>query len=601
MKYKELNINEKLFGKNYLVYDWLESDKEIHIYIKSKSHTAICPKCRKASSFFHATYTRKIQMIPIHLKTTYIHVIAYKYKCLNDSCETKVIMEKLDFASTSQVRTTELTSLILAISIFLSNEGASKILSLIGVKVSNDTIKRIYDKIIIEDKPNVEAVGIDDVAIKKGNTYATAIYDLNDHHLIALLDGRDSKTLKSWLKSHKKIKLVARDRASAYANAINEILPECIQVADRFHLLQNLIHRIRDIFKVILPKEIFIKDGQILTDTPKQVNILKIDPLSEELVTYSYNNDPPMNENGIVIEYDNKKRDFDTAQYKRQAKARKIKQQLIHSVQSRWKKIKPQSIKLIVDEFNISNLTAQKYIKMSEKDIRLLDQPVKYKKRKTVMDGYLNIIYKMLADKIDPTIILAYILNLGYAGNLKTLVKYITLLAKNNFNYKLGMNWPYKKVFPAEITVIKRNKILSHILQKNFKETAKTEVAKHINLIKKHYDIIYILQNAYQSFYTILMGKDPSQLEVFISAYESSPIQGFIDGIKKDIAPVKNAISYNASSGFVEGNNNKFKLIKRILYGRANLVNLFKKCYLAFQVKRKDFILDNLIRMNDLY
>ncbi|WP_243182837.1 transposase, partial [Clostridium gasigenes] len=119
-------------------------------------------------------------------------------------------METLNFASASQVRTTELTSLILAVSIFLSNEGASKVLSLIGVKVSNDTIKRIYDKIIIDDEPNVEAVGIDDVAIRKGQTYATAIYDLNDHHLIALLDGRDAETLKKWLKNHKKIKLIAR-------------------------------------------------------------------------------------------------------------------------------------------------------------------------------------------------------------------------------------------------------------------------------------------------------------------------------------------------------------------------------------------------------
>lgn len=255
MKYKELNINEKLFGKNYLIYDWLESDEEIHIYLKAKSHIVTCPKCKKMSSSFHATYIRKIQMVPIHLKTTYLHVTAYKYKCLNSACETKVIMENLDFAAASQVRTTELNSLILAVSIFLSNEGASKILSLIGVKISNDTIKRIYDKIIIEDEPDVEAVGIEDVAIKKGNTYATAIYDLNDHHLIALLDGRDAQTLKNWLKSHKKIKLVARDRASAYAKAINEILPECTQVADRFHLLQNLIQRIRDIFKVALLKK----------------------------------------------------------------------------------------------------------------------------------------------------------------------------------------------------------------------------------------------------------------------------------------------------------------------------------------------------------
>ncbi|MEE1031858.1 MAG: transposase, partial [Ruminococcus sp.] len=43
------------------------------------------------------------------------------------------------------------------------------------------------------------------------------------------------------------------------------------------------------------------------------------------------------------------------------------------------------------------------------------------------------------------------------------------------------------------------------------------------------------------------------------------------------MAPVKNAISHPESSGFVEGNNNKFKLIKRIVYGRSGLVNLSKK------------------------
>lgn len=601
MKYKELNINEKLFGKDYLIYDWIESDEEIHIYIKSKSHTAVCKECKKASSFFHATYIRKIQTLPIHLKTTYLHVNAYKYKCLNDECETKVIMETLNFTSASQVRTTELTSLILAVSIFLSNEGASKVLSLIGVKVSNDTIKRIYDKIIIDDEPNVEAVGIDDVAIKKGHTYATAIYDLNDHHLIALLDGRDAETLKKWLKNHKKIKLIARDRASAYAKAINEILPECTQVADRFHLLQNLMQRIRDIFKVALPKEIFIKDGQVLDDTPKQVNILKIDPLSKELDVYSYNNDPPVNEDGLIIIYNNKKRDIDSSQYKRQSEGRKIKQQLIRSIQSRWMEIEPQSIKLIADEFSISALTAGNYIKMSEEDIKLLDQPINYKKRKTVVDEYLNIIYKMLRDRIDPAIILAYTIKIGYSGNLNTMQKYIQLFARNNFNHKLQINWAYKKEFPKDITLIKRHEVLSYILRKDSEKTKIEGLEKHIEVIKKRYEIVNVVENAYYSFYITLMGNDPNQLETFINDYESSPIKGFIDGIKKDIAPVKNAISHSESSGFVEGNNNKFKLIKRILYGRANLVNLFKKCYVTFQTKLKGFSLKKLLKTNALY
>lgn len=70
-------------------------------------------------------------------------------------------------------------------------------------------------------------------------------------------------------------------------------------------------------------------------------------------------------------------------------------------------------------------------------------------------------------------------------------------------------------------------------------------------------------------------------------------IQGFIKSIKKDITPIKAAISFNESSGFVEGNN-KFKLIKRILYGRCNSVNLFKKSFSIFFMKTSNNIFNLL-------
>ncbi|MFR8540855.1 MAG: transposase [Enterocloster sp.] len=66
-------------------------------------------------------------------------------------------------------------------------------------------------------------------------------------------------------------------------------------------------------------------------------------------------------------------------------------------------------------------------------------------------------------------------------------------------------------------------------------------------------------------------------------------MESFCNGIKKDITPVKNAISLSVSSGFVEGNNNKFKVLKHIVYGRSGLVNLEKKCKLAFFLKIRSF------------
>ncbi len=91
------------------------------------------------------------------------------------------------------------------------------------------------------------------------------------------------------------------------------------------------------------------------------------------------------------------------------------------------------------------------------------------------------------------------------------------------------------------------------------------------------------------------MGDSPTALDEFLKKYEASELHTFCEHIKKDIAPVKNAISYTVSSGFVEGCNNKFKLIKRSLYGRANFFNLYKKCMLAFANNDPSFNLRALL------
>lgn len=295
--------------ENHYVYDHVEKEDGLHIYIKSKEHGCSCPVCGQMSTSLHSTYKRKIQDTPIHCKQTYLHANVYKYDCINPECPCKVFMETLPFAKASQVRTDALNTLILATSMFLSNEGASKVLALLGVRISNDTIQRLYDRIEFIDNPDVEEIGVDDVARRKGQTYATAIYDLKDHHLIALLDGRDGASLKEWLRSHNKVRLVARDRASAYASAISEILPDCIQVADRFHLLQNLLGYMKDIFKEEMPARLYIQDGKISEKEPEKVLKEKM-PDTASLDSLHYDNTPPKDSDGNERIYDNKKHDL---------------------------------------------------------------------------------------------------------------------------------------------------------------------------------------------------------------------------------------------------------------------------------------------------
>lgn len=322
MKYKETTDYSFLLDENYYVYDHKEDMETLHIFIKSKRIGCRCPKCGTESRKLHATYERILQDTPIRCKQTFLHANVYKYDCLNPECDCIVFMEELPFAKASQVRTDALNTLVLGVSMYLSNEGASKVLGLLGIRISNDTIQRLYDRIGFVDNPDVEEVGIDDVAIRKGQTYATAIYDLKDHHLIALLEGREGEALRNWLEHHKKIRLVARDRASAYAAAISAVLPDCVQVADRFHLLQNLLEHLKDIFKEELPAKIFIRDGKVLDQEPQKIPQEK-KPDDAFLATLHYDNTPPRNPDGTEMAYDNKKHDFSSEQYRTQAKSRK--------------------------------------------------------------------------------------------------------------------------------------------------------------------------------------------------------------------------------------------------------------------------------------
>lgn len=113
--------------------------------------------------------------------------------------------------------------------------------------------------------------------------------------------------------------------------------------------------------------------------------------------------------------------------------------------------------------------------------------------------------------------------------------------------------------------------------------------------MRNKYALIKELENIYNSFHSVIMGDDLVKLDKFINEYRDSKVSRFIVGIEKDIALIKNAISLPYSSGFVEGNNNKFKLLKRILYGRSKLVNLFRKCYIPFLMNNRDFKLADLI------
>ncbi|OOM73684.1 hypothetical protein CLPUN_44380 [Clostridium puniceum] len=81
-------------------------------------------------------------------------------------------------------------------------------------------------------------------------------------------------------------------------------------------------------------------------------------------------------------------------------------------------------------------------------------------------------------------------------------------------------------------------------------------------------------------FRTLLKNKISEKLDNWLNRASNlniREINSFINGIKRDINAVKNAIIYDYNNGLAEGSVNKLKVIKRIMYGRCSFALLRSK------------------------
>jgi transposase len=112
----------------------------------------------------------------------------------------------------------------------------------LGMPVSDDTILRHLKRSAsqADDEPHARIIGIDDWSWRKSWRYGTIIVDLERRKVMDVLEDRSVASVSQWLKRHPTIEVISRDRCGLYAQAAREGAPQASQVADRFHLFQNL-------------------------------------------------------------------------------------------------------------------------------------------------------------------------------------------------------------------------------------------------------------------------------------------------------------------------------------------------------------------------
>jgi Transposase len=92
----------------------------------------------------------------------------------------------------------------------------------------------------LPDHSAPRVIGLDEWASKKGLYYGTIAVDLERRTVIDILPDRSAVSTARWLAGRPSIELIARDRDELYADASRQGAPQAKQIADRFHLIQNL-------------------------------------------------------------------------------------------------------------------------------------------------------------------------------------------------------------------------------------------------------------------------------------------------------------------------------------------------------------------------
>jgi transposase len=218
----------------------IERDR-ILIIARSRAVAGECPDCGERSRRVHSCYERRLLDLPSHGRTVQLRVSVRRFRCAMPGCPRRIFAEPLHetVAGKSARRTLRLDAIVHHLGVALGGRPAASLARRLMLPVSKDTLLRVVRRHARRDGSPLHVIGIDDWAWKRGQRYGSIICDLERRRIVDLLPDREPATVEAWLSCHPEVRVISRDRGGGYGQAATRAAPQAVQVADRWHLMEN--------------------------------------------------------------------------------------------------------------------------------------------------------------------------------------------------------------------------------------------------------------------------------------------------------------------------------------------------------------------------
>jgi len=512
--------------------------RAVTLVVKTFGRSVRCPRCHYASTRIHSRYQRKVADLPWLGVAVRLELRTRRFRCANDLCPQTIFCEPLPAVVARYARkTTRLNDALALIGFAIGGEAGARAACGLGMTTSPDALLRRIRQFTFKEHVTPRVLGVDDWAFRRGCRYGTILVDLERHRPVDLLPDREAETLAAWLKAHPGVEVISRDRACAYSDGASAGAPEAIQVADRWHLLKNMgdtVQRVLD------------RKHAVLRQVAKTVTASPVVP--EEDNAYLT---PAITTMQLTL----------PEQAKLQSRERRRAR--YNEVVALWKQ--GVSLRRVARELHLSRSTVKKLIRAGSFPEKAQPPP-----RRSIVDPYGDYLAARWASGCHTATVLWHeIQEQGFRGPYSAVCRYLARWWRTNLPLQLQRRKRSQPVTTIKTPSARRTMWLL------LGDAAKHKPDEHafVTQLLRDCPEVKLVQSFAQQFTVIIRERKVDALDEWMTKAAASGLaemRGFVAGLRRDLAAVKAALTYEWSNGQVEGQVNRLKMIKRMMYGRAN-------------------------------